>query len=346
MKKALVLVAAIALVVWVVSWFRNPQSVAISASQPWPGGMGTLEGADDRYTPLQANEASRKLTELAGALPKDDSILVFVLREIARAELTIGEAPALPDVSAIRDLLLREPVVWERRVAFDDSRVQTRRVLQMTMARALVASALAKARQNDPAAWDDLRAAWNLARSLDAHPQMMAQTAALTIARMINGAAWKMPLPPPAWLGELRQRDHVRPLLEAFHYQTASYSRDGLQMFPTKMLADGVDQDRRIAEELYGATRCEVNVPMNYTGTDLRSVWRRAFRYRAEREATANALRIREGKPIETKSACSDGAWTFDGTTLRFTRELPQAANDVSVPLVLQVAADSESPAP
>ena len=63
-------------------------------------------------------------------------------------------------------------------------------------------------------------------------------------------------------------------------------------------------------------------------GPDLTSVWRRAFRYRAEREATANALRVREGKPIETASRCSDGGWTFDGTTLRFSREIATAAPD------------------
>ena len=56
------------------------------------------------------------------------------------------------------------------------------------------------------------------------------------------------------------------------------------------------------------------------------SVWRRAFRYRPEREATANALRVREGKSIETGSRCSDGGWTFDGTTLRFSREIATAA--------------------
>ena len=69
----------------------------------------------------------------------------------------------------------------------------------------------------------------------------------------------------------------------------------------------------------------------------MRSVWRRAFRYRAEREATANALRVREGKPIEPASRCSDGAWTFDGTTLRFSREIPTTAPDRPMPLALRV---------
>jgi len=166
---------------------------------------------------------------------------------------------------------------------------------------------------------------------------MMVQTAALTMARMVNAVAWKMPLPAPAWLGELQERDSVRPLLQAFQYSAASYWEDGARIFPTKSLASSVENDRSIAEELLGTTRCDVNARANELGTDLRFVWRRAFRYRAEREATANALRVREGKPIETASECSDGAWTFDGTTLRFSREIPTAAPDTPMPLVLRL---------
>jgi len=76
---------------------------------------------------------------------------------------------------------------------------------------------------------------------------------------------------------------------------------------------------------------------MNQLGTDLTSLWRRAFRYRAEREATANALRVREGKSIETSSRCTDGGWMFDGTTLRFSREIATAPPDTPMPLVLRV---------
>jgi hypothetical protein len=80
-----------------------------------------------------------------------------------------------------------------------------------------------------------------------------------------------------------------------------------------------------------------VNTRANELGTDLTSVWVRAFRYGAEREATANALRVREGKSIETGSRCSDGGWMFDGTTLRFSREIVTAASDRPMPLVLRV---------
>src|SRR5262245_23835267 len=342
MKKVLVavavIVAVIALVIWVVSWFRAPEAVATSSARPWPGGMATLQSVADRFPPRRANEACARLASLANALPKNEAVDDFVGREIARGELAIGVPPVLSDVSAIRELLLREPIAWERREGIgggnDDS---AKRVMQMTVARTLVASALAKAQASDSAAWEDLHAVWKLARSLDGEPQMMTQTAAFAMARMINAVAWKMPLPAPAWLGDLQQRDAVPPLLEAFHYSAAWYWKDGARIFPTKWLASSVEKDRRIAEALFHETRCDVNAPMNDLGTDLRFVWRRAFRYRAEREATANALRVREGKPIEIASRCSDGRWTFDGTTLSFNREIATAPPDRPMPLVLRV---------
>ena len=338
MKKVLIcVIAGFGLVAWIALSFRNEGAVDTAAARPWPGEMGTLKTVNDRWLPLKANEASVELKSLAKALPKNQAVDDFVAREITRGELTIGAPPALADVSTIRELLLREPIIWESRIEFDDVEVGERRSMQMSVVRALVATALTKARANDLAGWDDLHAAWKLANSLNGHPQMMAQTAALTMARMINAVAWKMPLPAPAWFGELQTHDHVRPLLETFQYQVASYGESGGTWFPTKWLATSVDHDRQIAEELFNLTRCDVTTPMNELGTDLSSVWRRAFRYRAEREATANALRVREGKSIETGSRCSDGGWMFDGTTLRFSREIVSAAPDAPMPLVLRV---------
>jgi hypothetical protein len=126
-------------------------------------------------------------------------------------------------------------------------------------------------------------------------------------------------------------------MLEAFQVQTASYVKDGVRIFPTKMLADSVEHDRVLAAELLHETRCDVNARANEVGVEMTSVWRRVFRYRAEREATANALRVREGKPVENSSQCRDGAWTFDGTTLRFSRDIATLPPDTPMPLVLRI---------
>src|SRR5437763_15484077 len=147
MKKVLVLVAAIALGALGLSWvctraishFWAKDAVAASAARPWPGGMGTLDAVAARFPPQQANAASVKLTALAHALPENGAAGEFVRREIARGELTIGAPPALPDVSAIRELLLRAPIVWERREGIGaDEASSTMRALQLTVARALV----------------------------------------------------------------------------------------------------------------------------------------------------------------------------------------------------------------
>ena len=338
MKKVLILVAAIALTIWVISWFRADEALSTSAARPWPGGMGRLDSVPERRQPGKDNEAAVRLTALGARVPQSEAIDGYVGREISRSEMTIAAPPALPDVSAVRELLLREPIVWEQHPEIGHAGTMNRRGMQMTVARALVASALAKGRANDPAAWEDLHAVWKLARTLDGHTQMALQTAALSMARMINAVAWKLPLPAPAWFTEVQSRDSVPALLEAFQAQTAAYWQDGASIFPTKWHAASVDHDRKIAEELFAARECDVNMRMNKLGTDLSSVWRRAFRYRAEREATANALRVREGKPIVTSSQCSDGTWTLEGTTLRFSRDIPTPPPDRPMPLVLKVA--------
>lgn len=346
MKKFLLIVAAVGFVAWVLSslgasvlpWIWAKGAVTASAAKPWPGGLGPLELVAGRYPRLEENAAARTLMQLASALPRSEAIDEFVRREIARDEIQIGEPPLLPDVSAIRDLLRRESVVWERRDGVGDGATTTLRATQLTVARALIASALAKARSNDLAAWEDLHAVWTLAGALDPYPQVMVQTAALSMARMVNAVAWKMPLPPPPWFAELQERDFLRRMLEAFQFQAASYWNGGEESLPTKWLANSIDKDRGIAEALFQETRSDVTAPMNDLGTDLSSVWRRVFRYRVEREATANALRVRDGRPIEIVSRCSDGGWTFDGTTLRFAREIATAAPDAPMPLVLRIA--------
>jgi hypothetical protein len=339
MKQALIIVIALIGLVGVLFFsFRNERAVATSAAQQWSGEMGNLKTVAVRWPREEANDASVKLTSLADTLPNNDQALDdYVAREIKRDELTINEPPALPDVTSVRELLLRETVVWERHDEVGDEQAIAARTIQMTMARALVADALARARTNDPKAWDDLQAVWKLSRSLNSHPQMMAQTAALSMARMINAVAWKMPLPAPAWFDELQTHDNIRVLLDSFQHQTASYWKSGARWFPTTWLASSIDNDRKISEDLFNFTGCDADPPMNQLGTDLTSLWRRAFRYRAEREATANALRVREGKSIETSSRCSDGAWTFDGSTLRFNHEIATAPPDNPMPLILKI---------
>ena len=341
MKKALIVViAAIGLVGSIFLSLRNEGAVATSAARPWPGGMGTLDAvAEARWPPLKANDASVKLTALANALPKNEAVDDFVTREIARGELTIGEPPALPDVSAIRELLLREPIVWER-----DEGIGGGNETQREAHGADDGGEGARCERAGESARKRSRGVGRPARRVEARPHAgRASADDGADGRVVDGADDQRGRleNAAARAGVARRAAGARQRAAAARgvsvFRRRLTGRTARGYFRRNGSQTSVEHDRLIAEELFNLTRCDVNTRMNELGTDLSSVWRRAFRYRAEREATANALRVREGKSIETGSRCSDGGWTFDGTTLRFSREIATAAPDRPMPLVLRV---------
>ena len=81
--------------------------------------------------------------------------------------------------------------------------------------RVFVVRALMSARDGNPAAWDELRTTWELTRPLWGRPESTAVLGASTAARMVNAAARKMPLPPPAWLAELDTFPYEQRLVSA-----------------------------------------------------------------------------------------------------------------------------------
>lgn len=341
MKKALVIIVLLAAAVYVASWFWAGDKVDAAAARSWPDGLGTLASVPDRYPPQHENDAARRLTKLAGPIAEDDAVTAYVRQEIARGDLTIAQPPPIVDVSAIRDLLLREPVVWESDLVQQHGGLLGKVAMHLTLMRALVTSALGRARKNDVAAWDDLHAAWNLTKALDGHPHIILRAVSMSMTRAINAVAWKMPLPVPAWFAEVQERDLVRALIETLQFEDWRTQKE--QMFPLKPFAERIERERLLAGELARMTKCEFNRvtepadPKDPNGR-IDIGWQRAFRYRVEREATANALRARAGQPIEQGSHCSDGRWSFDGKTLRFTKPiaLPER-RDTSMPLTLLV---------
>jgi hypothetical protein len=340
-RKALILLVVLAAAVYVASWFWAGDKVDAAAARPWPNSLGTLASVPARYPPQHENEAARTLTKLAASIAENDPVTAYVRQEIVSGDLTIAEPPRIADLSAIRDLLVREPIVWERDLSQQHGSLLPKVAMHLTLMRALVASALGLARQNDIAAWDDLHAAWNLTKALQAHPHVVPRVVAMSMTRAINAVAWKMPLPVPAWFAEAQDRDLVSLLIETLQFEDWRERSD--QIFPLKTFAERIERERTLASELSRMTACEPNLVI-VTGAHSDPIfrldigWRRAFRYRVEREATANALRARAGKPIEESSHCNDGRWSFDGKTLRFTKPiaLPEK-RDTSMPLTLRI---------
>jgi len=343
MKKALIILVLLAGAVYVASWFWAGDQVDATAARTWPDGLGTLAAVPGRYPPQHENDAARKLTKLAANFVENDAVTAYVRQEIARGEIAIAEPPRIGGIAGIRDLLLHEPVVWKRDLSVQHGGLLGTVSMHLSLMRSLVVSALGRARNDDAAAWDDLHAAWNLTKSIDGHPHLILRVVAMSMTRAINAVAWKMPLPAPAWFGEVQERDYVRPLIETLQYE--DWREWKYQFIPLKPFADRVERERILAGELAPLTICEFN---RVTETGDRSDplsrldigWQRAFRYRVEREATANALRARAGKPIDEGSRCSDGRWSFDGKTLRFAKPiaLPER-RDTSMPLTLHVRA-------
>lgn len=63
--------------------------------------------------------------------------------------------------------------------------------------------------------------------------------------------------------------------------------------------------------------------------------WSGVLRFEAEREATANALRVRAGQPAIESSRCSDGTRRSENGQISFTREIPAKEKDMPLRLKL-----------
>jgi hypothetical protein len=87
-----------------------------------------------------------------------------------------------------------------------------------SLVRLFAARAFMKTRKNDASAWDDLHAAWILARGLFDRPELISQLTAMFMARVINATAAKIPLPAPAWLAEMKSLDYRRRLAAAHQF--------------------------------------------------------------------------------------------------------------------------------
>jgi hypothetical protein len=197
--------------------------------------------------------------------------------------------------------------------------------------RAFVARALDAARGGNPKAWDDLHAAWELVRPLWGRPDSIAVLTASTGARMVNGAARKMPLPAPAWFQEL----------SSFPYERALAATQQVEAWRGKSPALN-ERLRGMAAEVLRVQACDSDGPrfeevrrkLGARATpNLIELWERLMRFRAEREATQRVLQIRAGQMPSKESRCSDGSWNVTPTSIRFTRDIAVRRPQIDYPL-------------
>lgn len=353
--------------------------------QPWPASLGTLEQLPAHFPKREPSAEALRLAELARPLGIDfkmrkskpdatrDAIAAFVHTEHVRNVPAIGGPPALvaayvakheAAIDAVRDHILRSrEIAWTIDLDKKFDAPLPNLLAHLNVVRVLVARALIRARSGDAAAWEDLRAAFLLERSLQPRPELISQLIALSLARSVNAAAWKLPLPAPGWLAELHADDHRRLLLRGLQYETWGAWRHGpdelngpvgsiSRPYARVSMGNLALHQREAAFEIMKLTVCRFdgnqffqrrrkaipdwNIPARIAVPNIGSSWSRALRYEAEREATANALRARAGEPVIAQSRCSDGSWRFDNGRLSFTGEIPPVGKH-EMPLALSL---------
>lgn len=344
MRRTVVIVLLVCVVAYGVVWIAALRESAKVVKSPWPGDLGSLESMAQRF-PRQADSAAAlQLVELAERLNIDTihpTLQSYVNAEIQRPELAIAPPPA--DASAylasqaMAIVAVREHLLSSGEIAWERDAPAPNLAAHLKLTRLLVANALVRARNGDAGAWTDLQAARNLSRSLHGHPELITQIIALSMARTINAASWKMPLPPPPWLDE--SVDYVRIFQRSRQYDQWLLWKHRAGSNPLRRLeiADAIERQLETARRIDRVRECDFDgEALSRDAPNLREAWRRAFRYRVEREAARNALRVRAGQPL-LKSRCADGQWSFDGTWLRFSREIAPAQREAAMPLALRV---------
>src|SRR5437764_5753069 len=258
MKKAILISIAVPVVAWVLLWIVATSMERSVASRAWPTGLEGLDSVPSRY-PERDAETSAALALTRLTVPRGVDIAARVERQsrvapptrkeydaiktplhdyidaqLGRPSNAIDDAPSalvayLADHRAQLDavrahLLSGAPIAWKMQLAKGFEAPIPNLLGHMEIARLFVADALVKARGGDAAAWDDLHAVWLLDGGLRPRPDLISQLISLAMARMTNAAAAKMPLPEPAWLGEVRAVDYRRSFMAAMQSEAWSWT--------------------------------------------------------------------------------------------------------------------------
>ncbi len=344
-------------------------AVVMTVAQDWPMGLGPLESVPRRYPKQMRTAAAAELDRLALATVKPsgpDPAAKYVSAQLERADRTIDPAPPIhPNAAAIRTLLLSgRPIEWEVDISRGTRAPLPNLNVHMKLSRLLTVSALERARLGDAGAWDDLRAQRVLSRGLWQRPEFISAIIASAIDRNILAAARKMPLPAPAWFGEMRTFDYRKAMLAATQADTwmisaaiDEYSKaddaghNWVQRVFDRMItepytelsrADLVERQRDLANEIAKRTTCGLDVPAREAAwwnrpasimtPNINLAWQRVFRLRADLELTEHALGLRSG----TQSRCSDGHWIVTPASVKFSKTIPLDGAAAEIPLELR----------
>jgi hypothetical protein len=368
MKRIVIWVVAVIAAAWLIITLVAGSANSTAVARDWPMGLGSLESVPPRFPNQTRTAAALELERLSGAVgitfdrsaptqSGPDPFADYVRQQVQRTDRGIDPAPPIPPgVAAIRaHLLSGEPIGWDVEISRLSGAPLPNLVAHMKLSRLLTASALERARTGDAGAWDDLHAQWALSRGLWRRPELVSAMIALAIDRNVVLVAPRMPLPAPAWFGEMRAFDYRKEMLAAMQgeawviaaeiaarddYAGGNWVRRAVQTtilrpYIALSRSDYLAQQRASAVELAKVTACGFDserfthermnaVPWWNHGAkqampSVFGAWQRVFRFRAELELAEHALGLRGGQSSE----CADGNWVVTPTSVKFSKVLP-----------------------
>lgn len=296
----------------------------------------------DLVTPQDATRArpsgqeARRFEEVRAA-SKD-----HVEREIARPDDTIVEPPdavreylwanadALSELS--RQILASDPPAWERDVARGPDAPVPNLLGHIHFQRVLLAEALRRAGSGElQQAERMLEAAWKVNESLRSRPELIAQLAAIAIARWQLAVLRKMDGLKPAWVERIREQDARRGFIQALEWEAVSFAKWMRSAgIPETWFSPGVRRETVAYTENTRQLAGEIGKqnPCFYSPDRARALWEkpfprrsfgvisfpnsresphRMFRFLLEQELTELVLRARAAR-----ATSADGSWPSD----------------------------------
>lgn len=386
MKKVILSLVTIAVLGVITVWLIGSSRTKEASQREWPANLGTLDQVPNRYPPAEQSAGATRLVQIASGANidlkprvKDDisrresearrsavrkDISEYIKTQFERSGDAIDAPPpivaeylashAVPLDDTRDHLLSGNRIEWETKVTQGFDMPIPNLLGHMDLHRALMARAFDKARNNDPTAWNDLRASWELNRGLWNRPDLISILIALATTRMSNAAARKMPLPAPQWFDEVRSYDYLGAMAasqqaEAWAIANTKPGRmhwKDYLFLPLTLWQEGqaLMTIHDYTTESVRANACDVDskqfatarasfVTDHFAVPNLLGAWQRMMRFRAEREATDRILQIRAGQTPSATSVCSDGMWQVTANSIRFSRDVKVPPPGIRYPL-------------
>ena len=376
MRFLVMIVAAIA-AIWIVIAASARLSVREALSKPWPAGLGSVHNVPRRYPFHPTTPAARRLAELASAagvqlgmrgeevvtvaMPRelDQQFVEYIYAQLQKPDDFVDAPPqeiaktlsekqqALADVARFIDES-GSSIGWRDEISAQERPYPALQGIQR-LGRLLAANALIK---RDASSWDDVHAIVLLARPLWQREESYSTSVAISVTRLANGVARKLPPPVPAWWHEVGEIDARHAVLATYQgdswtwwnsserWRQAEFARTVFfsPMFDASLT--GLLNQRRLAAEAFAASHAcafdtdawndrwklpgwNVIYRREGTGQGGGVEFQRAAVLDFERSATEQVMAIKEHRPLPATSRCSDGTWSYANGTLQFSKPVP-----------------------